>query len=121
MWLDTNHKMGTIPTEIGLLTELASLSITNATLHGTIPTEIGNLVALRRLFLYHNDLTGSIPTQLGKCSELEIVELHRNNLNGGMPQSVCSVIDTAVYEQKALTSDCTRKVECADTCCTRCF
>ena len=113
--------MGTIPTEIGLLKELASLSITNSTLHGKIPTEIGNLVALRRLWLYNNALTGSIPTQLGKCPKLEVVELQQNRLNGEMPQSVCTVISKAVFEQKSLTSDCAAKVTCADSCCTKCY
>ena len=113
--------MGTIPTEIGLLTELASLSVTNTTLRGSIPTEIGNLVSLRRLWLYNNALTGNIPTQMGNCPVLEVVELHNNRLSGGMPQSVCSVINTAAFEGKSLTSDCAAKVTCDSSCCTRCF
>jgi Leucine-rich repeat (LRR) protein len=43
LWLDDNHLTGTIPSEIGALTNLASLSVSNNALTGTIPTTIANL------------------------------------------------------------------------------
>jgi Leucine-rich repeat (LRR) protein len=122
LWLDNNNKItGTIPTEIGLLTELASLSITNATLTGTIPTEIGNLVKMRRMWLYDNQLTGSIPAELNSLTELEVLELHHNDLSGAMPQGICANINKADYELKALTADCVSEMTCVSTCCTECF
>jgi Leucine-rich repeat (LRR) protein len=122
--LDNNHITGTIPPEIGLLTELASVSITNATLTGTIPTEVGNLVGLRRLWLYSNELTGQIPAQLNKLEQLEVLEIHHNDLGGAMPQGICSTIEASLYQYKSLTSDCggeVSDVQCSDSCCTDCF
>jgi len=122
MWLDGNAITGTIPTEIGLMTGLASFSAANATLTGTIPEEIGNLNQLRRLWLFNNGLSGNIPEALNKLDLLEVVELHGNKLKGDMPQGVCSAVDNSDYEYKSLTSDCKKAVTCATPeCCTQCF
>lgn len=122
LWLDSNQITGTIPTEIGLLTELASVSMTNATLSGTIPTEMGNLTNLRRLWLYNNELTGTIPAVLNQLTDLEVLELHYNKLGGSMPQGICANIDNSAYEFKSLTVDCKSEVKCEEnTCCTACY
>lgn len=121
MWLDANTITGTIPTEIGLCTSLASLSMTNSTLAGPIPDEIGKLVELRRLWLYNNQLTGAIPAALNNMPNLEVVELHNNNLSGEMPDGVCTAIQGSDYEYKSLTSDCVKEVSCPKGCCTQCF
>lgn len=121
MWLDGNHITGTIPTEIGLMTDLASFSLANSTLSGTIPDEIGNLHQLRRLWLFNNKLTGSIPQALNKLGLLEVVELHGNKLVGDMPKGVCSSVVNSDYEYKSLTSDCLKEVACESSCCTQCF
>ncbi len=121
MWLDNNNITGTIPTEIGLMTELVSVSMTNATLSGSLPTELGNLVNLRRLWLYNNKLTGSIPPVLNQLTKLEVLELHQNQLGGAMPQGICENIHTSTYTFKSLTSDCVSAVQCNDSCCTDCY
>lgn len=121
MWLDGNDVTGSIPTEIGLMTGLASFSLANATLTGSIPDEIGNLNQLRRLWLFNNQLSGSIPQTLNNLELLEVVELHGNNLVGDMPQGVCSAVDKSEYEYKSLTSDCVSEVTCSNSCCTKCF
>jgi hypothetical protein len=113
---------GSIPSEIGLLTGLASLSLTNSTLSGKIPDEIGNLTELRRLWLYHNQLTGDIPETLNNLTNLEVVELHENKLAGDMPKGICQAVAKSDYEYKSLTSDCVSKVTCETPgCCTQCF
>ena len=121
MWLDSNVITGTIPTELGLLTGLASVSITNSTLKGTIPSELGKLSGLRRLWLYDNQLTGSIPTTLNQLSKLEIVELHHNNITGAMPQGICAHVQASSYALKSLTTDCLQEVQCDSHCCTECY
>lgn len=122
MWLDGNDVSGTIPTEIGLMTSLASFSLANSTLTGEIPDEIGNLDQLRRLWLFNNGLTGTIPEALNKLELLEVVELHGNKLKGDMPDGVCTAVRKADYEYKSLTSDCKKAVNCATPdCCTECF
>ena len=119
--MDNNDITGTIPTEIGLLTEIASVSITNATLTGTIPTEFGQLEGLRRLWLYSNQLTGNIPAELDGLEALEVLEIHHNKIEGAMPSGICSTIEGSEYEYKSLTSDCEKQVECDKNCCTDCF
>jgi len=122
MWLDGNDVTGTLPSEMGLMTGLASFSLANATLTGKIPDELGNLNELRRLWLFNNELTGTIPVALNKLELLEVVELHGNKLNGDMPQGVCSAVDKSEYEYKSLTSDCKKAVTCkSPSCCTQCF
>lgn len=119
LWLDSNSISGRIPTTIGLLTDLASLSITNSTLSGPLPSEMGRLTDLRRLWLYDNKLSGSIPLQFSTLTNLEVVELYQNNLLGVMPPAVCQAIRTASYEYKTLSADCS-EVQC-DGCCTSCY
>eukprot|EP00537_Pseudo-nitzschia_pungens_P001739 CAMPEP_0172368868 /NCGR_PEP_ID=MMETSP1060-20121228/29612_1 /TAXON_ID=37318 /ORGANISM="Pseudo-nitzschia pungens, Strain cf. cingulata" /LENGTH=500 /DNA_ID=CAMNT_0013093605 /DNA_START=54 /DNA_END=1556 /DNA_ORIENTATION=+ len=121
LWLDGNEIFGTIPTEIGLMTGLASLSISNATLTGGIPEEIGSLNQLRRLWLFNNKLTGTIPEALNNLSQLEVLEVHGNKLKGTMPQGVCSSVKKSDYTYKSLTSDCAKAVTCSTDCCTKCF
>lgn len=120
--MDSNTMTGTIPTEIGLMTTMATLSMTNATLVGTIPTEIGNLAGLRRLWLYNNKLNGTIPTQFNSLDKLEVLELHHNEFTGEMPEKVCGSVAASIYEYKSLTSDCLKEVTCdMPGCCTECF
>lgn len=121
MWLDGNYVKGTIPTEVGLMSNLASFSVAKGSLTGTIPTEFGKLDQLRRLWLFENDLTGKIPESLNNLQLLEVLELHSNNLVGDMPQGVCASISDAEYEYKSLTSDCKSEVNCGKSCCTKCY
>ena len=65
---------GTIPTELGLLTRLTSLVLTETRLTGTIPSELGLLTKLRVLQLEKNQLTGTLPTQLKNIPNL--IELY---------------------------------------------
>jgi len=121
IWLDGNYVTGKIPTEIGLLRNLASFSIANASLTGNIPYEIGNLNQLRRLWLFNNNLSGDIPQALNQLQLLEVVELHGNNLGGNMPEGVCASVEKSDYEYKSLTSDCVKEVTCGKSCCTQCY
>eukprot|EP01099_Mayorella_cantabrigiensis_P008679 TRINITY_DN8198_c0_g1_i1.p1 TRINITY_DN8198_c0_g1~~TRINITY_DN8198_c0_g1_i1.p1 ORF type:complete len:115 (+),score=18.43 TRINITY_DN8198_c0_g1_i1:49-345(+) len=53
---------GTIPTEIGLLTNLQQLTCIGPPLTGTIPTEIGQMRSVRGInFSQMKNLTGPIP------------------------------------------------------------
>lgn len=63
---------GTIPTELGLATQLTSLIFiySSENLVGTIPTELGLLTRLTKLVLNHIDLSGTIPSELGRLTEL---------------------------------------------------
>lgn len=118
MWLDHNNITGTLASEIGKLTGLASFSLTNTTVKGTIPTEVGQLTGLRRAWFYGNKLSGEIPTELGNLPLLEVVELYGNDLVGAMPQGTCDAVAAATYDYKVLSADC-NEVDCG--CCTQCY
>jgi len=95
----------TIPSEVGLCTNLFVLSLPNVT--GTVPPSFANLVDMRYIYLNDNWLTGSIPTffdhniqwlllnnnrftgsvpaQLGQLSFLQELQVNNNYLTGSPP------------------------------------
>ena len=66
-----NQLTGTIPEELGNLTNLKSLYLSDNKLAGTIPEELGNLTNLEFLSLFDNQLTGMIPEELGSLINLK--------------------------------------------------
>ena len=62
---------GSIPSQLGLLTELNTLSLTENRLTGSIPSQLGLLTELDTLSLTNTNLAGSIPSQLGQLTELD--------------------------------------------------
>lgn len=118
IWLDGNSIVMTIPSEIGQLTDLRSISMADAKLTGTIPTEVGLLTNLQRLWLYKNDLTGMVPTELENLTNLELLKLEQNDLEGSIPSKVCKAVDHSSYAKSAVAADCD-KVDCE--CCTECI
>ena len=76
---------GTIPPELGALSELEILYLHRNNLTGTIPGALNNLSKLRLLYLYDNKLTG-ISDQLGSgMSSLERLFAQRNRIEGSIP------------------------------------
>jgi Leucine-rich repeat (LRR) protein len=86
--LGQNNLIGTIPNELGNLTELSRLNLRNNQISGEIPVEIGNLTKLTQLFLENNQLTGIIPTEIGNLVDLEQLDLHFNDLSGTIPPGI---------------------------------
>ncbi|KAL3520003.1 hypothetical protein ACH5RR_018152 [Cinchona calisaya] len=68
--LSENHLSGVIPKQFGRLAALEVLDLRNNNLSGTIPAEIGWLHSLRRLLLSNNKFVGSIPLEIGKLDLL---------------------------------------------------
>jgi len=83
--LRSNKLTGSIPSELGNLTQLTWLELPYNKLTGSIPTELGNLTQLMWLDLDSNKLTGSIPTELGNLSQLMYLDLQNNKLCGEIP------------------------------------
>ncbi|OAD22816.1 putative leucine rich repeat protein, partial [Candidatus Thiomargarita nelsonii] len=83
--LSSNKLTGSIPSELGNLTQLTVLYLYSNKLTGSIPTELGNLTYLQVLWLSGNNLTGSIPTELGNLAQLTALYLHNNKLCGEIP------------------------------------
>ena len=96
--LGFNDLTGSIPTELGNLTNLTELDLNSNDLTGTIPTELGSLANLTRLDLASNGLTGTIPTELGSLANLTRLALSGNDLTGTIPTELGSLADLTALE-----------------------
>ena len=108
--LDRNSIGGTLPTELGTLTNLISVILTQnfrlggwlpselgkcsslETLHvdsntfiGSLPSEFGNLPRIQELRLGQNEFTGMIPSELGRCTTMTSLDFNNNNFNSAVP------------------------------------
>ncbi|KAK1383661.1 Protein kinase domain-containing protein [Heracleum sosnowskyi] len=110
---------GSIPYQIGMLSELNYLSLHDNSLTGMLPSSLVNLTQLQRLDVSHNfirgsissgisslkdlvyldlgynKLTGSIPWELGNLSNLVNLYLRHNNLSGFLPSELGNLSDLA--------------------------
>jgi len=122
--LSGNNLVGSVAAakEIGLLSSLGVLDVSRNHLGGRVPTDLGRLAELRSLSLSSNLLTGVLPPWIASSSlpRLEAVHLEDNFLVGGLDDfrlaSPCG--DEA---PRILSADCSGSkplVECP--CCTRC-
>uniref|UniRef100_A0ACD5XFR3 Uncharacterized protein n=1 Tax=Avena sativa TaxID=4498 RepID=A0ACD5XFR3_AVESA len=86
--LDYNNLTGSIPPEIGNMTELQELSFAQNYLGGQLPGTLSHLIKLQDMYLSENQLGGHVP-ELGNSSLLRMVDIHMNNFSGMFPSSIC--------------------------------
>ena len=86
--LGGNALSGTLPSELGNLTNLQELYLYENELSGGLPAWLGDLTHLRELDLYDNDFSGSLPESLSNLTNLEVLYLDRNQLSGPLPGSL---------------------------------
>lgn len=82
---------GTLPTELGRMTNLLELTVSGNLLKGTIPTELGGMRSLSLLDINTNGITGTIPSELGKLQAMEQISFAENH---GITGTVPSVLST---------------------------
>ena len=80
-----NQLTGEIPPELGGLSNLTELVLSDNQLTGEIPPDLGGLSNLNHLSLADNGLTGEIPPELGGLSNLNHLSLDNNQLTGEIP------------------------------------
>jgi hypothetical protein len=76
-----------IPPEIGKLKKLRFLCLVYG-FTGTISPELGNLTNLECLIITENQVTGAIPQELENLKKLNYLYLNYNSLSGKIPQSL---------------------------------
>ena len=96
--LGSNQLSGTIPAELGSLSNLEWLFLDGNRLSGTIPAELGGLSNLAVLYLSGNELSGTIPVELGSLSNLTWLVLDGNQLSGTIPAELGSLSNLTVLE-----------------------
>ena len=85
--------VGTLPTEIGLMTNVIYFDISNNAIAGTIPTEIGLLNQLSTLKLYNTEIVGKLPSEIAMLSSLKILNVANNKkLNGTVPMKLTELV-----------------------------
>ncbi len=94
--LQSNNLSGTIPSDLGNLSNLQILYLYSNTLTGSIPTTLGNLDSLTELILHTNQLSGSIPQELGSLSKLKDLRLSYNQLTGALPTALFNLTNLEV-------------------------
>ena len=81
--LYSNSLQGTIPSEVGLASNLQVLALNRNDFGGTIPMELVNLSHLFYLGLASNSLEGHLPTKWPKM--LAVAQLEENRFSGSIP------------------------------------
>lgn len=90
---------------ISLLTLIQSIILTSLALNsqGSIPTEIGLLSDLTYLRLSYNAFTGTAPEGLGNLTKLQLLQLQSNRITQ-MPN--ISRLDESIFNKSTFITDC---------------
>ncbi|WCJ33108.1 Leucine-rich repeat receptor-like protein kinase family protein [Euphorbia peplus] len=91
LFLDRNFLTGELPFEIANLTQLLHLNVSHNQLTGFILPAMRDLTYLQKMDLSMNRFEGSIPSTLALLSNLSFLDLSRNFLAGAIPFSVANL------------------------------
>jgi Leucine-rich repeat (LRR) protein len=86
--LSDNKISSSVPAAFGSLSQLYVLDLADNVVSGSIPTELGLLLSVKDLLLSSNELVGGIPTELGLMRNLERIGLGDNELSGTIPSQL---------------------------------
>ena len=89
--LGGNNLTGSLPPEIGDLTELRRLFVWGNAIGGNIPSEIGNLKNLDTLGLSVNQFSGPVPEEIYTLTNLKRLSLSNTNVTGGISPAIANL------------------------------
>jgi len=88
--LSVNRLSGTVPFEVGNLSKLGKIFISNS-IHGTkfdpklLTSSVHHCFFLEYLFLANNEIIGTIPFEISMLTNLKEAHLFKNQLEGSIP------------------------------------
>ncbi|SNR28624.1 Por secretion system C-terminal sorting domain-containing protein [Maribacter sedimenticola] len=99
--IQSNGLVGTLPDELGNLSELQSLELHRNfyigyipnILNGSIPSTFQNLKKLEILNLFATGISGTIPNEIGQMTALKELWLSSNELTGELPTTLGDLSD----------------------------
>jgi hypothetical protein len=68
--------------------EVTEIDLRDLALDGSIATQIGDLTSLASLVLYSNELVGTLPSEIGKLERLLVIDVFDNFLSGTIPTQI---------------------------------
>ncbi|KAI5057934.1 hypothetical protein GOP47_0027949 [Adiantum capillus-veneris] len=87
--MSNNRLSGSLPSQMGSMTQVQLIDISFNNLSGSIPASLASCVNLFYLNLSSNHLTGSIPSQLAdSLTSLVMLNFSRNSLSGSIPSNI---------------------------------
>ena len=86
-YLNGWYNFDTIPSELGLLTNLATLGLSGPGFQGDVPSQLGRLCNLKELVITDTWAT-RLPTELGELASLQRLNLSRNSKLRNLPSQV---------------------------------
>ncbi len=103
--LGSNNLTGPIPSEFSDLVNLRSLLLRSANLSGSIPVSLGSLVSLGGFDIAYNNISGSIPDEIGNLTQLVNFDVTENNLSGPIPESFSNLtlLDRLQIERNSIS------------------
>lgn len=102
-----NNLQGSIPNEIGLLSNSETFRIPKNNVGGSIPDGIGSMISLSVVDLKGNLITGSIPNTIGGARDLILIDFSDNQLSSSIPNELFSLklLRTLVLNTNTLTGE----------------
>mmetsp|Transcript_23846 Transcript_23846/g.39417 ORF Transcript_23846/g.39417 Transcript_23846/m.39417 type:complete len:112 (+) Transcript_23846:1718-2053(+) len=84
------------------------IDLGNSNMGGTIPTELGQLTELLALFLVGNRIQGTIPTELALLHKMLYLDLRGFNqeLTGSVPDGICELNLLGIFVEKDVQCSC---------------
>lgn len=89
--VSANGFTGTFPVSllVGLSMSLTLLDIGFNSLAGTLPSELGLMTELIAFSAPYNSFSGTLPIELGRLSSIQVLNLTSNKLRGFIPDGLC--------------------------------
>lgn len=103
LWLFANRLEGSIPSTVGMFSEMTFFSVASNHLEGVIPEELWQMTNLINLQVYSNTLTGTLSSRVGSLVQLQRLYVMDNLLSQSLPStigSLSSIIDFYVYQNE---------------------